>query len=169
MSDEEDDNSIPPWALETRALQTPAPRHHQSQWPSSAPQPSLPSPPPPDPRLRQIDPQGVEHASLLKRAERETLIHHQINREVQGESSMAPSAKRSKENRKKRHQLGALGAGSNQYDVVEPNYDKLCTHGWVVFKPNYVSKTCPQAALPDKDHLCRNAVVHSLHYLICTP
>ena len=171
MSNEEDNNSdtsLPPSDLEETAVQTPAPRHHQSPWPPSAPQAALPSPPPPDPLLRQLDPPGLTFASLLQRAERHTLLQHQINREIEGESSMAPSAKRSKENRLKRLQLGALGAGANQYDVVEPNNDKLCTHGWVVFEPKYDSKTRPEADLPDKDNLCRNAVVHALLYLNCT-
>ena len=164
MSDEEDNNSD--WEpSHATALQTPALRIYQSPWPPSAPPASLPSPPPPDPALRQIDPPGSTHASLLQRAERHTLLMHQMNREVEGESSMAPSALRSRENRLKRRQLGtALGAGANQYDVVDPNNDKLCTHGWVVFEPDYESRTRPAAALPDKAELCRNAVVHSLHY-----
>ena len=168
MSDEEDNNSD--WEpSHATALQTPALRIYQSPWPPSAPPASLPSPPPPDPALRQIDPPGSTHASLLQRAERHTLLMHQMNREVEGEMSMAPSALRSRENRLKRRQLGtALGAGANQYDVVDPNNDKLCTHGWVVFKPDYESRTRPAAALPDKAELCRNAVVHSLHYLHCT-
>ena len=171
MSNEEDNNSdssLPPSDLEETAVQTPAPRHHQSPWPPSAPQVALPSAPPPDPQLRQIHPPGWTFTSLLQLAERQTLLQHQINREVESESGMAPSAKRSQDNRLKRRQLGALGAGANHYDVVEPNYDKLCSHGWVVFEPNYDSQTRPEAALPDKDDLCRNAVVHSLHYLLCT-
>ena len=120
--------------------------------------------------LRQLDRQGYTFGSLLQRAERHTMLQHQINREIEGESSSGPSARRSKANRLTRSKLGALGAGAgvNEYDVAEPNNDKLCTHGWVVFKPNYESRTCPEAALPDKDNLCRNAVVHSLHYLLCT-